>query len=191
MSGLPTMPDRMAAARCSRGSPELRTTRLWCSIFSVFSSYGTGGVRGTHQGGLLPARGGGSRARRAAARFKPQTLAMVGNTPRVGSRQVGPNGCDAERRTLTSGRWCSRIVACDVTMKGVNLGFVLIFFEILAQLPPIYKGFELIISCACRDLSLSFQIRLGFDISSDFIEILVGGISVSVATRHEVGDNQH
>jgi hypothetical protein len=135
--------------------------------------------------------GGGSGARRAAARFKPQTLAMVGNTPRVGSRQVGPNGCDAERRTPTSGRWCSRIVACDVTMKGVNLGFVSIFFEILAQLPPIYKGSELIISCACRDLSLSFQIRLGFDISSDFIEILVGGISVSVATRHEVGDNQH
>jgi hypothetical protein len=81
--------------------------------------------------------------------------------------------------------------ARGLSHEGVNLGFVSIFFEILAQLPPIYKGFELIISCACRDLSLSFQIRLGFDISSDFIEILVGGISVSVATRHEVGDNQH
>jgi hypothetical protein len=69
----------MAVAQCGRRgwrSPELRATRLWCSIFGVFCSYGIGGVRGTHQGGLLPARG--SRARRAVARFKPQPSAMVG-----------------------------------------------------------------------------------------------------------------
>jgi hypothetical protein len=44
--------------------------------FWVFSSYETGGVRGTHQGGLLPV--GGSRAGHVAARFKPQPLATVG-----------------------------------------------------------------------------------------------------------------
>jgi hypothetical protein len=52
-------------------------TRLWCSIFGGFSSYGTGGVRGIHQGGLLRA-GGGSGAGRATGRFKLQPLAMVG-----------------------------------------------------------------------------------------------------------------
>jgi hypothetical protein len=56
--------------------PELRATRLWCSFFSVFASYGTSGVRGTHQGGLLPV--GVSGAGCAAARFKPQPLAMMG-----------------------------------------------------------------------------------------------------------------
>jgi hypothetical protein len=45
-------------------------------VFGVFSSYGTGGVRGTHQGGLLPV--GGSRAGCATARFKPQPSATVG-----------------------------------------------------------------------------------------------------------------
>jgi hypothetical protein len=70
------MPNRVAGARCGRSSPELCATRLWCSVFSGFSSYGTGGVRGTHQGGLLPA--GGSKAGRAVARFKLQPSAMVG-----------------------------------------------------------------------------------------------------------------
>jgi hypothetical protein len=69
------MPDWVVAPRCDRSSPELRTTRLWCSVFGVFSYYGTVGVRGTLQGGLLPA--GGSRAGRAAAWFKPQPLAMM------------------------------------------------------------------------------------------------------------------
>jgi hypothetical protein len=47
-----------------------------CSVFGGFSSNGTGGVQGTHQGGLLPA--GGSRVGCVAARFKLQPLAMVG-----------------------------------------------------------------------------------------------------------------
>jgi hypothetical protein len=75
-------------------------------------------------------------------------------------------------------------------MKGVNLGFVSVFFQIPAQLPSIYRGFGLIISCACRALSASFPIRLGFDISTGFAEILVGGISVPVVTWHGVGDDR-
>jgi hypothetical protein len=47
----------------------------------------------------------------------------------------------------------------------------------------------LIISCACRALSPTFLIRLGFDISTGFIEILVGGVFVSVATQRGVGDD--
>jgi hypothetical protein len=78
-SGRPTTPDWVVAARCSqrgRSSPELCTTRLWCSIFGGFSSYGTGGVRGIHQGGVLPV--GGSSVGRVAARFKLQPLVTVG-----------------------------------------------------------------------------------------------------------------
>jgi hypothetical protein len=63
--GRPTTPDRwrrLGVASVARAHQS--------SIFGVFSSYGIGGVRGTHQGGLLPARGSG--AGRAAARFKPQ-----------------------------------------------------------------------------------------------------------------------
>jgi hypothetical protein len=75
-------------------------------------------------------------------------------------------------------------------MKGANLGFALVFFKIPAQLPSIYRGFGLIISCACRALFPCFQIRLGYDISFDFIEILVGGISISVMTRCGVGDDR-
>jgi hypothetical protein len=104
--------------------------------------------------------------------------------------KVGPNGCGAEHRTPVSNPWGSRSIARGVAMKGANLRFVLVFFKILAQLPSIYRGFGLIISCACRALSPSFQIRLGFDISFDFIEILVGDVSVSVATRRGVGDDR-
>jgi hypothetical protein len=81
--------------RRGQSSPELRATQLWCSVFSVFSSYRTGGVQVTRQGDLLPA--GGSEARRAAARFKPQPsgseaghAAARFNAPRVGSRQGLP-----------------------------------------------------------------------------------------------------
>jgi hypothetical protein len=77
-----------------------------------------------------------------------------------------------------------------MAMKGANLRFVSVFFKILVQLPSINKGFGLIISYVCRARSPSFQTRLGFNISFDFIEILVGGISVSVVTRRGVGDNQ-
>jgi hypothetical protein len=72
--------------------------------------------------------------------------------------KVGPNGCGAEHRTLTLGRWSLRSVARGVAMKGANLGFVSVFFEIPAQLPSICSCFGLIISCACRGLSPSSQI---------------------------------
>jgi hypothetical protein len=63
--------------------------------------------------------------------------------------KVGPNGCGVEHRTPASGQWSSKSVACGVAMKGANLGFVSIFFEIPTQLPSIYGGFGLIISCVC------------------------------------------
>jgi hypothetical protein len=103
---------------------------------------------------------------------------------------VGPNGCGAEHRTPASGRWSSRSVASGVVMKGVNREFVSFSLKIPAQLPYIYRGFGLIISCACKVLSPSFEIRLGFDISFDFIEISVGSVSISVVTRHRVGGDQ-
>jgi hypothetical protein len=103
--------------------------------------------------------------------------------------KVCPNGCDTESRTLALGQWSSRSVARGAVMNGVNLGFVSVLFEILVQLPSIYRVFRLIISCTCRDLSPSFQIRLGFDILYDFVEILVGGVSVSVVTQRGVGDD--
>jgi hypothetical protein len=72
------MHDWVVAARRGKSSPELRATRLWCSIFGGFSSYGTGGMRGTDQGGLLPT--GGSGAGCVAARFKLQPSVMVGGS---------------------------------------------------------------------------------------------------------------
>jgi hypothetical protein len=47
-------------------------------------------------------------------------------------------------------------------MKGVNLGFASVFFEILAQGPSIYRGFGSMISCACRTPSPCFPIQWGF-----------------------------
>jgi hypothetical protein len=75
-----------------------------------------------------------------------------------GHDKVGPNRCSVEHRTPASGQWSSRSIARGLVMKGVNLGFVSIFFKIPAQLPSIYRGFGLIILCACRALSPSFQI---------------------------------
>jgi hypothetical protein len=114
--------------RCGRSSPELRATWLWCSIFSVFSSYRTGGV---------PV--GSSGVGHAAARFKPQPS---------------------------------------------------VFIEIPAPLPSISRGFGLIISCACRVLSPGSQLRLGFNILYDFVQILAVGVSVLVMTRSGVGDDR-
>jgi hypothetical protein len=104
--------------------------------------------------------------------------------------KVGPNRCGAERRTPVLGRRRSRSVTPGMAMKGVNLGIVSVFFEIMAQRPSIYRGFGRIISCACRALSPSSQIRLGFINPFDFIEISAGGISVSVMTRCGVGDDR-
>jgi hypothetical protein len=150
----------VAAARCgrrSRSSLELRATWLWCSVSDVFSSYGTGGVQGTHQGGLLLA--GGSIAGRAPTRIKPQPSAMVGErskgwlTIRLGQTGVARN---VEHRHRVDGARGG--VTHSVAMKGVNLGFISVIFKILAQRPSIYRGFGLIISCACRALSPSSQI---------------------------------
>jgi hypothetical protein len=66
-----------------------------------------------------------------------------------------------------------------MAMKGANLGFVSVFFEIPARVPSIYRG-----------LSPSFPIRLGFDILTGFIEISDNDVSVSVATRCGVGDDR-
>jgi hypothetical protein len=77
-SGRLTMLDWAAATRCSwrgQSSPELRATRLWYFIFGGFSSYGTGRVRGTHQGGLQPV--GSSKAGHATASLKLRPSTMV------------------------------------------------------------------------------------------------------------------
>jgi hypothetical protein len=50
-----------------------------------------------------------------------------------------------------------------MVMKGANLGFASVFFEIPMQIPSIYRGFGFIISCAYRALSPSFPIRHGFN----------------------------
>jgi hypothetical protein len=135
--------------------------------------------------------GGGSRVGHAAARFKPQPSAMVGECFQGSAHdKVRPNGCGTEHRTPASDRWSSRSIARGMAMKRANIGFVSIFFEISMQLPSIYMGFGLIISCVCRSLSPSSQIQLGFDISFDFIEISASGISVSVTFWRRVGDDR-
>jgi hypothetical protein len=48
-------------------------------------------------------------------------------------------------------------------MKGANLGFALVFIEILAQGSSIYRDFGSMVSCACWTPSPSHLIRLGFD----------------------------
>jgi hypothetical protein len=153
-SGQPTMLDRVVTAWCSwrgQSSPELRATRLWCSIFGGFSSYGIGRVRGTHLGGFQPL--GSSGAGRVAARLKLQGMAHD---------KVGQNGCGIGWRTPTLGWWSSRSVARGAAMKGANQLFAPVFFKILAQGPSIYRGSESMISCVCRTPSASFPIRQGF-----------------------------
>jgi hypothetical protein len=72
--------------------------------------------------------------------------------------KVLQNGSGAGCRTPASGRWSSRSVLRGVAIKGANLGFASIFFKIPAQRPSIYRGFGLIISCACRALSPCFPV---------------------------------
>jgi hypothetical protein len=190
-SGRPTTPDQVAVARCGRrgrSSPELHTTRLWCSIFGGFSPYGTSGVRGTHQGGLLPT--GDSGAGCAVVRFKLQHSVTVGDAPRVGSWQGWAKRCDAGCRTPTSGWWSSRSVVHGVAMKGANLGFASVFFEIPAQRPSIYRGFRLIILCTCRALSPSFPIRREFDFDQFPLRFWsVTALLARFAIRRGVGDD--
>jgi hypothetical protein len=135
--------------------------------------------------------GGGLRRRTCGGKVQASTFGDGGGMLQGSTYdKVGTNGCGAECRTSASGRWSLRSVACGVATKGVNLGFVSVFFEILVQLPSIYRGFRLIISCACRALSPSFPIQLGFDISTGLIEISVGDASILVVTQHGVGDDR-
>jgi hypothetical protein len=72
----------------------------------------------------------------------------------------------------------------------VNLGFVSIFFKILAQRPSIYRSFGLIISCACRALSPSFLIRPGFNFDRFLLRFRsVTALSAQSAIQHGVGDD--
>jgi hypothetical protein len=84
-SGRPTTPNHVAAAQCGQRGGAMasaaeahRSSALHghVALFSVFSLPMELVVCGTHQGGLLPAAGSG--AGHAVARFKPQSLAMVG-----------------------------------------------------------------------------------------------------------------
>jgi hypothetical protein len=180
MSGCPTTPDRVAAAWCGRrgrSSPELRVTRLRCSVFVGFSSYGTSGCKELTKGVFFR---WGLRSRTCGNKVQASTFGNGGGTLQGSAHdKVGPNGCGVERRTPASGRWSSRSIARGMAMKGANLGFVSVFFEIPARVPSIYRG-----------LSPSFPIRLGFDILNGFVEILVCGVFVSVATRHGVIDDR-
>jgi hypothetical protein len=134
--------------------------------------------------------GGGLQSRACGGKVQASTFGD-GEGALQGSahNKVGPNGCDAEHRTPASGRWSSRSVTRVVAMKGVNLGFISVFFEIPAQQPFIYRGFGRIISCTCRALSQSSQIRLGFINPFNFVEISAGDFSISVTTQHGVGDD--
>jgi hypothetical protein len=79
--------------------------------FGGFSSYETGEMRGTHQGGLLPA--GGSRAGCAVTRFKLQPSAMVGEhskgqlTTRLGHMGAAQNV--EHRRGVDGARGASHV----------------------------------------------------------------------------------
>jgi hypothetical protein len=121
--------------------------------------------------------GRGLRSRMCGGKVQASTFGDGGGTLQgSGHDKVGSNGSGAEHRAPASGQWSSRIFSRGVAMKGVNLGFVSVFFYILAQLRSIYRGFRLIVSCMCRALSQSFPIRLGFDILSSFVEMFVGGV---------------
>jgi hypothetical protein len=180
----------VAVARCSQRGGTMANAagapRLWCSVFSVFSSYGTGGVRGAHQGVVYQrGGGGGSGAGRAATRFKPQPSVMVGECSK--GRLMTRLGQTGVAWNVEYQRWVDGAQGASHTAWRY-LGFVSVFIKIPAQLPSIYKGFGLIILCACRALSPSSQIQLGFDNSFYFVEILAGGVSVSVMTQRRVGD---
>jgi hypothetical protein len=145
-------------------------------------------VRNSPRGSSI---GGGLHSRTCGRKVQASIFGDSGGTLQGSSHdKVGTNRCGAKCRTPALGRWSSRSVARGVVMKGAILWFVPVFFEILVQLPSIYWSFRLIISCACRALSPSFPIRLGFDILTGFIEISVGGVSVLVATQRGVGDDR-
>jgi hypothetical protein len=126
---------------------------FWCFLFLRNRWNARNSPRGSSTGGGLQSRTYGSKVQ--ASTFGDSGGMLQG----LAHDKVGPNGCGAECRTPASGRWSLRIIACDVVRKGANLGFVSVFFKIRVQLPSIYRGFGLIISCACRALSPSIQIQ--------------------------------
>jgi hypothetical protein len=117
-------------------------------------------VRGTHQGGLQLVES--SEVGRVVARLKLQPSATVGGSSKGWLTRRLAKRCDTGCRTPTLDWSSSRSIARGATMKGANLGFASVLFEIPAQGPSIYRGFGLMISCACRIPSPSFPIRWGF-----------------------------
>jgi hypothetical protein len=83
-----------------------------------------------------------------------------------------------------------RSIARGAVMKGANLGFASVFFEIPAERPSIYRGFRLMILCACRVLSPSFPIRRGFGFDRFPLRFqLVMASPARSAIQHGVGDD--
>jgi hypothetical protein len=78
-------------------------------------------------------------------------------------RDERQNGCGIMCSWPALGRWRSGGVTHCAAMKVANLGFASIFDEIPVWGSSIYRGFELMISCACRTPSPTHLIRLGFD----------------------------
>jgi hypothetical protein len=77
--------------------------------------------------------GGGLRGRTRGGKVQASIFSDSGGTVQGSAHdKAGPNGCGAERRTPVSGQWSSRSVTHGVVMKGANLRFVLVFFEIPA-----------------------------------------------------------
>jgi hypothetical protein len=142
------------------GAPRYTATVLcfWCFLFLRNRWSARNSPRGSSTGGGLWSRTCGDKVQ--ASTFGHGGGMLQGSA----NDKVGPNGCGTERRTPASGRWSSRSVTRGVTMKGANLGIASVFFKIPMQLPSIYRGFALIISCTCRAISPGFQIQLGFDI---------------------------
>jgi hypothetical protein len=78
--------------------------------------------------------GGGLQSRTCDDKVQASTFGDGGVTLQGSAHdKVGPNWCSAECRTPASGRWSSRSVTRGVAMKGLNLGFISVFFEIPAQ----------------------------------------------------------
>jgi hypothetical protein len=62
--------------------------------------------------------------------------------------EVGQNMYGVVSRWLASGHWSSGGVTRSVATKGANIGFALVFDEILAQGSSIYRDFRSMILCA-------------------------------------------
>jgi hypothetical protein len=167
------MPNQVAAARCGRRDSTMASTAgaHWSSAlhgygasFLVFSLPMEVVECEELTNGVFYRRGGGLQSRTCGGKVQASTFGDGGGMLRgLAHDKVGPNGCDAECRTPASGRWSSRSVTRGVVMNGANLGFTSVFLEIPAQIPSIYRGLGLIISCVRRALSPSFPIRHGFD----------------------------